>query len=176
MIFTPTHLPGGFIIDPEPIADERGFFARMYTPEEFEAKGLNPRIAQTSLSYNRAKGTLRGMHYQVEPHAEVKLVRCTAGAIFDVMIDLRPDSPTFKKWAGVELSAKNRRMLYIPEGMAHGFITLEDDSDVSYQLSAAYSPQHARGVRYNDPAFGIEWPIEVSCIAARDRDYPDFRG
>ncbi len=174
MIFTPTALPGAFLIEPERIHDDRGFFARLYTPEEFEAHGLNPRIAQTSASFNRVKGTLRGMHYQSPPHAEAKLVRCGAGAIYDVIIDLRPESPTFRKWVGVELSAENRRMLYIPEGFAHGFLTLADASEVFYQLSAGYAPQAARGVRHDDPAFGIAWPGEVVVIAPRDRDYPDF--
>jgi dTDP-4-dehydrorhamnose 3,5-epimerase len=176
MIFTPADLPGAFVVQPEPIEDERGSFARLFTPGEFEARGLNSRIALASVSFNRVKGTLRGMHYQLAPHAETKLVRCGVGAIYDVIVDLRPDSPAFRRWIGVELSAKNRRMLYIPEGFAHGFLTLGDESEVFYQISADYAPHAARGVRYDDPAFGINWPGAIACISERDRTYPDFTG
>jgi dTDP-4-dehydrorhamnose 3,5-epimerase len=176
MIFTETPLPGAYAIDPERIADERGFFARMFEPREFEAHGLNPRVAQCSLSFNPRRGTLRGMHYQRAPFEEAKLVRCTRGAIHDVIIDLRPGSRTFRGHFGIALDAESRRMLYIPEGFAHGFLTLTDDAEVSYQMSQIYSPAHAAGVRWDDPAFGIVWPGTVAVIAERDRTYPDFRG
>lgn len=174
MIFTETPLRGACVIDPEPVADERGFFARVWCEREFQEHGLNPRLAQCSVSFNARKGTLRGMHYQDAPHAEAKLVRCTAGAIYDVVVDLRSDSNTFMQWFSVELSAESRRMLYIPEGMAHGFITLTDGAEVFYQISEFYAPEQVRGVRWNDPAFGIRWPIEIAMISPRDRAYPDF--
>jgi dTDP-4-dehydrorhamnose 3,5-epimerase len=176
MIFTETPLPGAFVIDPERIADDRGFFARTYCAREFEAHGLTTRVAQTNLSYNPRRGTLRGMHFQRAPFAEAKLVRCTRGAIHDVIIDLRPGSPTFRAHFGASLDAENRRMLYVPEGFAHGFLTLADDTEVSYQISQFYNSEHAGGVRWNDPAFAIAWPEEVRVIAQRDRTYPDFHG
>jgi dTDP-4-dehydrorhamnose 3,5-epimerase len=175
MFFTETSLPGAYVIDPERFLDERGFFARLFEPREFEAHGLNPRVAQCSLSFNPRKGTLRGMHYQRAPYEEAKLVRCTRGAIHDVIIDLRPASPTFRRHFGVVLDAESRRLFYVPEGFAHGFLTLTDDAEVSYQMSQAYSPAHAAGVRWDDPAFGIQWPGAVAMIAERDRTYPDFR-
>jgi dTDP-4-dehydrorhamnose 3,5-epimerase len=175
MIFTGTNIDGVWVIDAERLEDERGFFARTWDADEFTEQGLNPELTQCSISYNLARGTLRGMHYQAAPHEEAKLVRCTAGAIFDVALDLRPGSPTFKAWFGVELSAQNRRALYVPEGCAHGFLTLEDDSEVHYQISQAYMPDAARGVRWDDPAFAISWPGEVVVINERDRSYPDFR-
>jgi dTDP-4-dehydrorhamnose 3,5-epimerase len=175
MIFTGTNIDGVWVIDAERLEDERGFFARTWDADEFTEQGLNPELTQCSISYNLARGTLRGMHYQAAPHEETKLVRCTAGAIFDVALDLRPGSPTFKAWFGVELSAQNRRALYVPEGCAHGFLTLEDDSEVHYQISQAYMPDAARGVRWDDPAFAISWPGEVVVINERDRSYPDFR-
>jgi dTDP-4-dehydrorhamnose 3,5-epimerase len=156
--------------------DERGFFARTFCRREFEARGLNPRLAQCSVSFNRRKGTLRGMHFQRAPHREAKLVRCTAGAIYDAIIDLRPASPTFLRHAGVELTAENRRALYVPEGFAHGFQTLADGTEVFYQMSEPYAPQAAAGVRWDDAAFGVRWPLRVSVIAKRDEEYPDFRG
>ena len=174
MIFTAAPIPGAYVIDPERLEDERGFFARTWCQREFKAHGLNPGLAQCNISYNRRKGTLRGMHYQAVPHAEARLVRCTSGAIYDVIVDLRPDSVTFKRWFPVELTADNRRMLYIPEGLAHGFLTSRDDTEVFYQMSEFYTPGSARGVRWNDPAFGIEWPQEIQVIAERDRNYPDF--
>ena len=174
MIFTPADLPGAFVIDPEPVRDDRGFFARLFAAEEFEARGLNPKVALSAVSQNRLKGTLRGMHFQRAPHAEAKLVRCGAGSVYDVIVDLRPDSPTFRRWFGAELSAANRRMLYVPEGFAHGFQTLEDESDVYYQISAGYAPDAAGGVRYDDPAFGVRWPLGVSVVSERDQTYPDF--
>jgi dTDP-4-dehydrorhamnose 3,5-epimerase len=172
MIFKETKLRGAYVIEPELIEDERGFFARIWSPEEFSARGLNPRIAQCNTSFNKQRGTLRGMHYQIRPHEEAKLVRCTAGAIYDVIIDLRKDSPTHSKWIGVELSARNRQMLYVPEGFAHGFQTLEDDTEVFYQVSAYYHQESARGVRWDDLAFGIDWPLPVRVVSDRDRSHP----
>jgi len=154
--------------------DDRGFFARTFCRQEFEERGLNPRVVQCNVSFNKRKGSLRGMHFQTSPYAEAKLVRCTAGSIYDVIIDLRPSSPAFKKHLGVELSARNRKMLYIPEDFAHGFQTLEDDTEVFYQMSQYYSPEHSRGVRWDDPAFGISWPPGERIIIERDRTYPDF--
>jgi dTDP-4-dehydrorhamnose 3,5-epimerase len=172
MIFTETKLRGAFVVEPELIEDARGFFARTWTPEEFEARGLNPRIAQCSISYNEKRGTLRGMHYQLAPYAEAKVVRCTRGAIYDVAVDLREGSPTYLRWAAVELSERNRAMLYIPEGFAHGYQTLEDDTEVFYQVSASYRQEAARGLRWDDPALGIEWPLPVASISERDREAP----
>jgi dTDP-4-dehydrorhamnose 3,5-epimerase len=174
MLFIETQLAGAYIIDPERIEDERGFFARTWDRHEFESRGLNTNLAQCNISYNTRRGTLRGMHYQAAPHEETKLVRCTSGAIYDVIVDLRPASPTLRQWLGVELSAANRRMLYIPEGFAHGFQTLSDNSEVFYQMAAFYAPDYARGVRWNDPAFGIVWPETPQVISARDQAYPDF--
>jgi dTDP-4-dehydrorhamnose 3,5-epimerase len=174
MQFVKTHLPGAYEILLEPHCDERGFFARSWCQREFAERGLNPRLVQCNISFNAHKGTLRGMHYQAAPHAEAKLVRCTRGSIYDVIIDLRADSPTYKKWVAITLTAHNRRMLYIPEGCAHGFITLEDDTEVFYQMSEFYEPQSARGVRWNDPAFGIPWPVEVEVISERDASYVAF--
>ena len=177
VIFTETDLNGAFLIDTEAHEDERGFFARLWCQEEFAAHGLETRLVQCSMSYNKGAGTLRGMHYQAHPWQEVKLVRCTRGAIFDVIIDLRRESPTFTRYFGAELSAANRRMLYIPRGFAHGFQTLEDDTDVFYQMSEFYKPEYARGVRWNDPAFDIRWPdVPVRIMADRDAGYPDFTG
>lgn len=175
MQFTETGIPGAWIIDPDAFPDERGLFARVFCREEFSRRGLNPEIAQANASFSPRRGTLRGMHFQAPPMAEAKLVRCTAGAIFDVVLDLRRDSPAFLRWHGVELSARNRRMLYVPEGCAHGLLTLADDTEVSYLISQTYSPEHARGVRWDDPAFGIAWPEPVRVIGERDRTYPDFR-
>jgi dTDP-4-dehydrorhamnose 3,5-epimerase len=174
MTFTSIGLPGAFRIDAARHDDERGFFARTWCTREFETHGLNPRVVQTSVSQNRAKGTLRGMHYQAAPHAEAKLVRCTRGSIYDVIVDLRPESSTFKRHFGAVLTAENYTALYVPEGFAHGFLTLEDDSEVLYHISEFYEPAAARGVRWDDPAFGIAWPGEVAVISERDRTYPDF--
>jgi len=174
MLFTETQLTGAYIIDPERIADERGFFARTWDRHEFAARGLLTSLAQCNISFNARRGTLRGMHYQAAPYAETKLVRCTAGAIYDVIIDLRPESPTLRQWLAFELSADNRCMLYIPEGFAHGFQTLTDRSEVFYQMTEFYAPDYARGVRWDDPAFGIVWPEAPQVIAARDQAYPDF--
>jgi dTDP-4-dehydrorhamnose 3,5-epimerase len=174
MIFKETKLKGAYIIEIELMEDERGFFARSFCVKEFKEYGLNPNIAQCNISYNEKKGTLRGMHYQVAPHEEVKLVRCTMGAIYDVIIDLRPDSSTFKQWIAVGLSKENHQMLYVPEGFAHGFQTLEDRTEVLYQISEFHHPEWARGVRWNDPTFGIFWPVNVEIISVGDQQYPDF--
>jgi dTDP-4-dehydrorhamnose 3,5-epimerase len=172
MIFREAKLRGAYVVEPELIEDDRGFFGRTWSAEEFSEHGLNPNIAQCNTSLNRRKGTLRGMHYQIPPHEEAKLVRCTAGAIYDVIVDLRPGSPTWAQWIAVELTSQNRLMVYVPEGFAHGFQTLADNSEVCYQMSATYSPESARGVRWDDPAFGIEWPLSVSVISERDRTHP----
>ncbi len=173
MIITETKLSGAYIIDIEKIEDERGFFGRSFCQKEFEARGLNPHVAQCNISFNVHKGTVRGMHYQ-SPSGEAKLVRCTKGAIFDVIIDLRPESPTFRKHFGAVLSEENRRMLYIPEDFAHGFQTIEENSEVIYQMSEFYIPGNSRGVRWDDPAFGIRWPEDVKVVSERDKTYPDF--
>jgi len=173
--FVATPLSGAYVVDLEPRNDNRGFFARTWCQEEFEAHGLNPRLVQCSISYNVRKGTWRGMHWQAAPHQEAKLVRCTAGAICDVIVDLRPRSATFRQHLALTLSAKNRKMLYVPEDFAHGFNTLEDDSEVFYQMSEFYSPESARGFRWNDPFFDIRLPLEVTVISEGDRSYPDFR-
>lgn len=172
MKFIETRLKGAYIIEIELLEDERGFFARTFCQTEFEAHGLNPRLVQCSLSFNRRKGTLRGMHFQVAPMAESKLVRCTKGAIYDVILDLRPDSSTYCQWVAVELSGDNYRMLYIPEGFAHGFQTLEEDTEVFYQMSEFYAPEYARGVRWDDPAFNIEWPLKTRILSKKDMSYP----
>jgi len=175
MIFSQTKLPGSYIIDLEPHHDERGFFARAWCEDEFTEHGLNPCIKQCNISFNPKKGTLRGMHYQADPYGEVKLVRCTMGAIYDVIIDIRPASPTYKQYLAVELSEDNRRMLYIPEGFAHGFQTLTDNVEVYYQMAQSYVPGSARGIRWNDSAFKIEWPeISNRIISERDEQYPDY--
>lgn len=174
MIFTETQLKGLYIIEPERLADERGFFARTWCQKELASHGLENRLVQCSISYNPKKGTLRGMHFQTSPWEEVKIVRCTSGEIYDVVIDLRPDSPTFKKWFGLNLSQEERNMLYIPKGFAHGFMTLSDEVEVFYQMSEFYSPDHSGGLRWNDPAFGIRWPMAVHLISERDNTYPDF--
>ena len=175
MIFVETPLSGAFVIDLEPLSDERGFFARTWCEREFEGHGLATRLVQSSVSFNSQAGTLRGLHYQAAPYAEVKLVRCTAGSIFDVIVDLRSGSPTLARHYSVILSAANRRTLYIPRGFAHGFQTLEDGTEVLYQMSAFHQPDHARGVRWDDPAFSIAWPAaEPRIMSERDRTYPDF--
>jgi dTDP-4-dehydrorhamnose 3,5-epimerase len=173
--FTETKLKGAFIIDPDFLRDERGFFARTWCRREAEARELRPDWVQCNVSFNEKKGTLRGMHFQGAPFEEVKLVRCSRGAIYDVVIDLRRESATLAQWTGAELTAENHRMIYIPKGFAHGFLTLQDQSEVFYQMSEFYAPAHAGGVRWNDPAFGIEWPIGVSVMTDKDRTFPDFR-
>lgn len=174
MIFRETKLAGVVEVRLDPRSDERGFFARSWCEKEFASHGLNPRLAQCNISFSARKGTLRGIHYQDEPYPEAKLVRCTQGAIYDVAVDLRPQSPSFKRWVAAVLSAENRHMLYIPEGCAHGFLTLTDNTEVFYQMSEFYHPESARGVRFDDPAFQIEWPEKIVVISGRDRTYPNF--
>ena len=174
MKFVKTPLPGLVILEQERHVDPRGYFARTWCKDELAAQGLVNEIAQSSVSFNARRGTLRGMHYQAPPFAETKLVRCIRGGIFDVAVDLRPSSPAFRKWTGVELTADNRRALYIPAGCAHGLETLTPDAEVLYMIDAPYSAAHGRGVRWNDPAFGIQWPRAVELINERDAAYPDF--
>ena len=191
MIFTETRLKGAYLIEPEILEDDRGFFARTFCQDEFKAHGLNPCIVQCNISFNKKKGTLRGMHYQAAPHEEAKLVRCTRGAIYDVIIDLRPQSPTFKQWLAVILTADAPQpynlkplpstfnpppgsQLYIPEGFAHGFQTLEDDTEVFYQMSEFFHPECACGVRWDDSVFGVVWPDESHIISCQDGEYADF--
>ena len=174
MNFVPTDLEPATVVELERVTDERGFFARTWSSDEFRARNLNAALVQCSLSFNKRKGTLRGLHFQKVPHAEAKLVRCTGGEIYDVIVDLRSDSPTLKQWFGTHLSSDNRRSLYVPEGFAHGFITLTDEAEVFYQISEPYTPAAAAGVRWDDPAFGIDWPIRVTVISERDANYPDF--
>ncbi len=175
MQFCNTKIDGVVIIDPEFSEDERGFFARTWCGQEFREHGLNPKLSQCSISFNRRAGTLRGMHFQKSPYEEDKLVRCTNGAIYDVALDLRESSATYKEWVAVELSAENRRMLYLPTGIAHGFQTLFDNSEVFYQISQPYVPGSASGVRWDDKAFAIDWPMVAEKIMSdRDRSYPDY--
>lgn len=176
MNFNPLPMHQAYTVDIEAISDERGFFARTFCQTEFTALGLIPPVAQCSLSFNPQAGTLRGLHYQQAPHEEAKLVRCTQGSLYDVIIDLRPNSPTFKHWVGIELSARNRRAVYVPPGVAHGFLTLSRECEVLYQISHPFHPQAASGVRWDDPAFAIEWPAAVYVISRRDREYPNFAG
>jgi dTDP-4-dehydrorhamnose 3,5-epimerase len=175
MIFTETKLHGAYIIDIEPKADQRGFFARAWCQQEFEAHRLNTSVVQINVGFSHKHGTLRGMHYQTAPCAEVKLVRCSLGAMYDVIIDLREGSPTHRQWIGLELTQDNHRMLYVPEGFAHGYITLADNTEMSYQTTQFFSREHATGVRYNDPAFGIDWPIQAQVISEQDQNWPDYR-
>ena len=175
MIFQETKLAGVFEIQIEAKADERGFFARTWCREEFESHGLNSQLAQCSVSFNIRKGTLRGMHYQAAPFPETKVVRCTRGSLYDVVLDLREQSATFKQWIGVRLDAEKRNMVYVPGGCAHGFITLEAETEIFYQISEFFKPELSRGVRWDDPAFKIAWPAPVELISERDRTYPDFR-
>jgi len=174
MIFLETPLQGAYVIEVEKHEDERGFFARSWCAREFADKGLDPHLVQCNVSFNKRKGTLRGLHYQIPPHAEVKLVRCTKGSLFDVIVDLRKDSPTFLKWVGVELTASNHRMLYIPKLFAHGFQTLEDNTEIFYQMSEFYEPAASKGLRWNDPRLGISWPDIGGVMSQRDQTYPDL--
>jgi len=174
MIFHKTKLEGAFFLEIERFEDNRGFFALAWSKDEFTKRGLNSQLIECNISFTTKKGTLRGMHYQAAPRGQVKLVRCTRGSVYDVVIDLRDGSPTFKQWIGVELTAENRRMLYVPEDFAHGFQTLEDETEVFYQMSDVYAPESGRGVRWDDPAFGIVWPRAAVSINERDRTYPDF--
>jgi dTDP-4-dehydrorhamnose 3,5-epimerase len=175
VIFCPTHLPGAYLIEPERRHDERGFFARTWCRDEFQAQGLNIELAQCSVSFNLRRGTLRGLHYQRPPHAEHKLVRCTRGGLHDILLDLRADSSDFGRWQAFELSAENHSMLFIPPGVAHGFLTLSDDCEVFYQMSHCYDAPSAAGVRHDDPAFGIRLPEPVQVISDRDATYPDWQ-
>lgn len=174
MRFHALRLAGAFLIEPERHADDRGFFARTWCRRGAQGRGLNTEWAQHSVAHNRLGGTVRGMHYQVAPHEETKLIQCVAGAIYDVIIDLRPGSPTYGEWEAVELSAENLRLLYVPKGFAHGYQTLADDTAVAYLISEEYHPEAARGVRYNDPAFGINWPLPVNVSSARDNQFAAF--
>ena len=174
MIFTQLKLQDAFVIEVEGSKDERGFFARTWCKKEFEANNLNINLVQANLAVTKKKGTLRGMHYQMAPYEESKLVRCTRGAIFDVIVDLRPDSATYKRWVGLELTADNHSMIYVPEGFAHGYEALTDDAEVFYQVSQFFSPEYERGVRYDDPAFKINWPITVQVISEKDKSWPDY--
>jgi dTDP-4-dehydrorhamnose 3,5-epimerase len=174
VIFSETELKGAFVIEPERLKDERGFFARTWCKQEFEGQGLNSNLVQCNISFNKRRGTIRGMHYQAMPFQEAKLVRCTRGAIWDVIIDLRFDSPTYKKWFAVKLTCSNHKMLFVPESFAHGFQTLENNSEVFYQMSEYYLPEHSRGIRWDDPVFSIKWPENQIIISDKDRQYPDF--
>ena len=174
MLFKETKLKGAYIIELEPIEDNRGFFARSFCQKEFRLHGINMNIVQCNISYNKKKGTLRGMHYQAAPYEEAKLVSCTKGAIYDVITDIRPSSNTYKKWVSVELTDENRKMIYIPKGFAHGFLTLMDNTEVFYQMSEFFMPEYARGIRWNDPAFGINWAADVTAISEKDQKYDDF--
>ena len=175
MIHTPSRIPGAWIMDVEPIHDQRGFFAMTWLPEELRERGMDPALAQCNLAFNHKRGTLRGMHFQSDPHAQVKIVRATRGALLDVIVDLRPDSAAFRQWDAVELTADNRRMLYIPTGIAHGYLTLTDGTEVYYHASTPWAPQSERGVRWNDPAFGIEWPFQPEVISEKDATWLDFQ-
>ena len=172
--FIPTALSGAYVIEQERHPDERGWFARTWCRQEFVSHGLDPELVQCSASFNHRRGTVRGLHYQAPPFAEAKLVRCSRGALFDVAVDLRPRSATFGKWIGVEITSENARMLYIPKGFAHGFMTLADATEVAYHVSEIYSPEHARGMRWSDPLVSVKWPGPVEVISPRDRDYPDM--
>jgi dTDP-4-dehydrorhamnose 3,5-epimerase len=175
MKFTETKLPGVYIVEPRRFEDDRGFFAPSFRAQEFAARGMANVFVENNISFSKQRGTLRGMHYQAAPHGQAKLVRCTRGTIFDVAVDLRPESPTFKQWTAVELSEENRSMLYIPGDCAHGFQTLVDDAEVFYMVSTPYVPESGRGVRWNDAAFGIDWPhAETPVLIQRDHEYPDF--
>jgi dTDP-4-dehydrorhamnose 3,5-epimerase len=174
MKFTETPLEGAWLIDIEPFEDTRGFFAVTWTPDVFTSRGLDPTLVQCNLAFNHRRGTIRGMHFQRAPFEEVKIVRCTRGAIFDVLIDLRRDSQTRGKWFAAELTQDNRRMLYVPPGFAHGYQTLTDNAETYYHVSAPYSPTHASGVRWNDPRYDIQWPLGLTEISARDAEWPDF--
>lgn len=168
-------LAGAYQVEIEPASDGRGFFARTWCAEEMRKLGVNVQFVQCSISYNERRGTLRGMHYQAQPYSESKLVRCTAGAIYDVLLDLRPESPTFRSWVAVELTSANRKAVYAPSGFAHGFQSLSDHTEVFYQISEGYRRDFSRGVRWNDPAFGIKWPLETVILSERDRSFPDFQ-
>jgi dTDP-4-dehydrorhamnose 3,5-epimerase len=172
LIFTETTLPGAYVIEPEKINDHRGFFARVWCKKEFRQRGLKGEMSQSNIGFSYRKGTVRGLHFQKPPHAEAKVVRCTRGSIFDVIVDLRSDLPSYKRWFGVKLSAENRKMIYVPEGMATGYMTLEDKTEINYHTSEFFTVKAASGVRFDDPAFGIEWPIDVTVVSEQDRNWP----
>lgn len=174
MIFTETEISGSYLIDVKRIGDDRGFFGRLWCEREMEEMGLVSSIKQSNIGVSPLKGTLRGLHYQTAPHQEVKIIRCPRGAIYDVIVDLRPDSPTFKKWFAVELTAENSRMIYVPEGCATGYQTLVDDTEIYYHTSEFYHPESATGVRHDDPAFGIEWPLPIAAISDNDKNWKNF--
>jgi dTDP-4-dehydrorhamnose 3,5-epimerase len=174
MKFTEIHLNGAFLVNPEKKEDHRGFFARFFCENEFKAHNLVSQYVQINTSLTIAKGTLRGMHYQLQPSAEVKVVSCTKGSLFDVILDIRPDSPTFGKWYGTELTSENRTMMYVPRGFAHGFMTLQENTEVLYMVSAFYAPELERGIRYNDPGFNIQWPVNPVEISDKDKNWPNF--
>ena len=174
MIFNKTKLEGAYIIEIEKHGDERGFFSRSWCNRELEDHGLNSKMVQANIGFSLKKGTLRGLHFQMAPYQEVKVVRCTMGAIFDVIVDLRPDSPTYKQWVSVELNSENRKMIYVPEGFAQGYVTLTDNSEMCYNTSQFYAPDFARGVRYDDPSFSIKLPIDVTVISKADKSWPDY--
>jgi dTDP-4-dehydrorhamnose 3,5-epimerase len=176
MIFEETPLSGAYVVDLELVRDERGFFARAWCQREFAERGLSVQFVQTNVAYSRKKGTLRGLHYQVPPHQEAKLVRCTAGRIYDVIVDLRRHSPTCGRWFGVELARTTYRMLFVPEGFAHGYLTLEDDTEVTYQVSQFYAPAFERGIRYDDPGLAIKWPGPIEVVSVKDQGWEDFTG
>lgn len=176
MVFKETRLQGVYIIESEAIADERGFFARTFCRDEFESRGILFDIVQCNISCNKKRGTLRGMHYQTKPHEEAKLLHCMRGAMYDVVLDLRPDSSTFKQWTAIELNSEMKKMVYIPKGCAHGFQSLEDDTEVFYAMSHPYHPESSRGLRWNDPAFAIQWPIDRQVMSFKDQHYEDFLG
>lgn len=175
MKFVDTELQGVFIVELDKIVDDRGFFARAWCAKEFETAGLNPNLFQGNISFCRHRGTLRGMHYQAAPHQEAKCVRCTRGAIYDVCVDLRPDSSTYLRWLGIELSEENHKMMYVPEGLAHGYVTLIDNTEIFYLVSQYYAPEFERGIRWNDKLFSIVWPITDVVLSAKDRNWPDFK-
>ena len=174
MIFRETKLRGSFIIELEKLEDQRGFFARGWCKKEFESHGIETSLVQANISMNKERGTLRGMHHQISPYIETKLVRCTRGSVYDVIVDLRQDSSTYKQWLGVKLTSDNYRMLYVPKGFAHGYQTLEDNTELFYHVSEFYTPTAERGVRYNDSAFAISWPLEVQVISDKDKSWPDY--
>jgi dTDP-4-dehydrorhamnose 3,5-epimerase len=174
MIFSETRLKGAFVINPERLEDERGFFARSWCEREFKDHGIETKFVQCNISFNKKIGTLRGMHYQAAPYEEAKLIRCTMGAIYDVIMDLRPNSLTYREWVYTELTSDNRRMIHVPKGFAHGFLTLTDNSEIFYMMSESYVPGFGRGIKWNDPVLGITWPAEVRVISSQDQSYPDF--
>ena len=174
MKFVEIELSGAHVIEPEKLGDERGFFARIWCEKEFADHGLKPGIVQSNVGFSPKAGTLRGLHFQIQPHAEIKVLRCPRGAIFDVIVDLRPESPTFKQWHGVELSAENGKMIYVPEGFAQGYLTLAENTEIYYHTSEFYHPESASGIRYDDAEFALEWPVPIEVISDQDQNWPDF--